>query len=208
MGYSVDTNVVKFNGWFYAIATDWPWPANCTAQGPNQRCIVPGGGAPIRTQNFLDASSWRGWNGKDFSVSFADPYLGKIQNPKEHIYTPVPYMGFINAINIYQSGNLVVATLWDYWDNELGPLGLYLTTSTDLVNWTKPQLIANLAQIKAHDPKGSYLYAYFSLIDPAATGLNFETIGDEPYVYYVRLNNNNVYDRVLFRQKVRLKLHQ
>jgi hypothetical protein len=46
------------------------------------------------------------------------------------------------------------------------------------------------------------------LIDPTASDLNFSIIGDHPYVYYVRLNNNNVYDRVLFRQKIKLTLHQ
>jgi hypothetical protein len=208
MGYSVDTNIVEFDGWYYAVATDWSWPPNCSGEQEPHRCLVPNGGAPIRTLDVFDPSSWRGWNGTDFSVSFVDPYLGPVSHPLEHIYTPVPYMGFVNAINVYQSENLVVATLWDYWDNELGPRGLYLTTSTDLVNWTKPRLVATLAEISANDPKGSWLYAYFSLIDPTAPDLNFSIIGDHPYLYYVRLNNNDVYDRVLFRQSVELTLNQ
>jgi hypothetical protein len=118
MGYSADTNVVKFNGWYYAVAKDWTWPPSSGNKGPH-RCLLPGGGAPIRTWNVLDPFSWRGWGGTDFSVSFVDPYPGPVLHPKEHIYTPVPYMGFVNAINVYQSVNLVVATQWDYWDNEL-----------------------------------------------------------------------------------------
>ena len=208
MGYSVDTNVVNFNGWYYAVATDWTWPPNCSGDKRAHGCLVPGGGAPIRTTDVFDPASWRGWNGKDFSVSFVDPYLGPVSHPKEHIYTPVPYMFAVNAINVFQSANLVVATLWDYWDNELGPPGLYLTTSSDLVNWTKPKLVVTVAQLKAQDPKGSFLYAYFSLIDPNAQDLNFSTIGSHPYLYYVRLNNNNVYDRVLFRQQIKLTLSQ
>ncbi len=208
MGYSVDTNVVEFEGWYYAVAADWTWPPTCSGnRGPN-RCLVPGGGAPIRTPDVFDPSSWRGWNGTDFSVSFVDPYLGPFSDREEHVYTPVPYMGFVNAINVCQSANIVVATLWDYWDNELGPPGLYFTTSTDLVNWTKPRLLVTVAELSKNDPKGSWLYAYFSLIDPAATDLNFSSIGDHPYLYYVRLNNNNVYDRVLFRQKLNLTLNQ
>ena len=204
MGYSVDTNIIQYGGWYYAVATDWTWPANCSGtQGP-QRCLVPDGGAPIRTSNVFDPSSWRGWNGTDFSLTFVDPYLGPVSHPEEHVYTPVPYMKFVNAINIYQPGNVVVATLWDYWDNELGQPGLYLTTSTDMVNWTKPRLVVTVAQLTANDPPGSWLYAYFSLLDPAAQDLNFSIIGDNPYVYFVRLNNNNVYDRVLFQQQVKL----
>lgn|ERR1035438_8311705 len=208
MGYSVDTNVVQLNGWYYAVATDWSWPPNCSGDTGPHHCIVPSGGAPIRTSNVFDPASWRGWSGTDFSVSFVDPYLGPVSHPAGHIYAPVPYMGFVNAINLYKSESFVVATLWDYWDNELGPPGLYLTTSTDLVNWTKPKLVVTLKDLSAKDPKGSWLYAYFSLIDPAAPDLNFSVLGDEPYLYYVRLNNNNVYDRVLFRQKVKLTLNQ
>jgi hypothetical protein len=119
-------------------------------------------------------------------------------------------MGFVNAINVYQINgqNLVVATLWDYWSNELGPRGLYLTTSTDLVNWTKPRLVVKLKDLLAQDPKGSWLYAYFSLLDPTAPDMNFSTIGDHPYLYYVRLDNNNVSNRVLFRQPVKLMPNQ
>lgn len=69
-------------------------------------------------------------------------------------------------------------------------------------------MVVTVAELKAKDPKGSFLYAYFSLIDPTAPDLNFSIIGDHPYVYYVRLNNNNVYDRILFRQRVKLTLHQ
>jgi len=207
MGYSVDTNIIKFRGWYYAVATDWTWPSNCSGTtGPN-RCLIPAGGAPIRTQNVFDPGSWRAWGGKDFSVHFVDPYLGPAENPEKHIYMPVSYMAFVNAINYYPAGDLVVATLWDYWDNELGPPGLYLTTSRDLVNWTTPTLVVTVAQLSEHDPPGSWLYAYFSLIDPTSTDRNFASIGDHPYVYYVRLNNNDVYHRVLYRQRLKLALN-
>jgi hypothetical protein len=66
------------------------------------------------TWNVFDPFSWRGWGGTDFSVPFVDPYPSPVLHPKENIYMPAPYMGFVNAINVYQSVNLVVATLWDY----------------------------------------------------------------------------------------------
>jgi hypothetical protein len=204
MGYSVDTNIIEWNGWYYAVATDWTWPPNCTGPTEPHKCLVPGGGAPIRTQNVFDPTSWLGWNGTDFSLAFVDPYLGPVQDPEQHVYTPVPYMGFVNGIYVYPAANVVVAALWDYWDTELGPRGLYLTTSTDLVNWTKPRLAATLEQISAGDPKGDWLYAYFSLIDPNAPDLNFSQIGDQPYLYYVRLNNDDSGERVLFRQQISL----
>jgi len=98
--------------------------------------------------------------------------------------------------------NVVVATLWDYWDNALGPPGMYLTTSTDLVHWTTPTLVVTVKDLLSEDPQGSWLYAYFSLIDPDAPDRNFSVIGEHPYLYYVRLDNNNSQDRVLFRRRV------
>lgn len=205
IGYSVDTNVISYGGWYYAVATSWTWPPNCSGSTGPHRCITSGG-APLRTQDIFDPSSWRGWNGTDFSLSFVDPYLGPVSHPIQHVFPPVEYMGFVNAINVYNAGGqeIVVATLWDYWDNELGPPGMYLTTSIDLVNWTKPTLVVTVKDLLAQDPKGSWLYAYFSLLDPSTPDMNFSNIGDHPYLYYVRLNNNNVYDRVVFRQPLKL----
>jgi hypothetical protein len=206
-GYSVDTNIVKAGEWYYAMATDWPWPPNCGQVGTTN-CLVQFGGSPIRTSNLLDSSSWRGWNGKDFSVSFADPYLGPVQNPEEHVYTPVPYMYYVNAINTYEPAHLFVATLWDPWNTAYGPEGLYLSTSTDLVNWTQPTLVVTQAELLAKEPKGNWGYAYFSLLDPASTDANFSSISNQPYLYYVRFNNDHgPYVRVLFRQGIKLTLN-
>ncbi|HLB92615.1 MAG TPA: hypothetical protein VJK27_09760 [Terriglobales bacterium] len=199
-GYSVDSNVVAYGGWYYAIATSWTWPPNCGQAG--HRCITSGG-APIRTADVFDPSSWTTWNGTDFSATFVDPYLDPVAHPEQHVFTPVPYMFAANGLNVYSTSNVVVATLWDYWDDELGPRGLYLTTSTDLVHWTAPTLVVTLADILKNDPKGSWLYAYFSLIDPSAPDLSFSVIGDHPYLYYVRLDNNGQ-DRVLYRQAITL----
>ena len=135
-------------------------------------------------------------------MTFVDPYAGPVEHPEEHVYTPVPYMEYVNAINIYPPLNVVVATLWDYWDDTLGPPGMYLTTSTDLVHWTTPTLVVTVKDLLSEDPKGSWLYAYFSLLDPDAPDLNFSVMSDHPYLYYVRLDNNNSQNRVLFRRRV------
>ena len=208
-GYSVDTNIVKAGRWYYAMATDWPWPPNCTPTEGQARCLVPFGGSPIRTSDLLDVSSWRGWNGKDFSVRFVDPYLGPVKHPEAHVYTPVPYMYYVNAVNIYEPAHLFVATLWDPWNTAYGPEGLYLSTSTDLISWTQPTLIVTQAQLLAKEPKGSWSYAYFSLLDPRSKDSNFSSMSSHPYLYYVRFDNNNPpYVRVLFRQGIKLALNQ
>jgi hypothetical protein len=220
-GFSVDTGIIHFRGWYYAVATAWTWPPNCFGQTGPSRCLISGG-APIRTHDVFDPFSWRAWNGTDFSVEFIDPYLGTVSDPQQHVYTPVPYMSYIYALNIFRQagddlrsenvddfrpGDVVFATLWDVYDNDLGPEGLYFSTTTDLVHWTKPALVVTLQDLLAHDPAGTY-YAYVSVLDPHAPDRNFTIVGDQAYLYYVRLNSNANSDRVLFRQPIRLHLSQ
>ena len=207
-GYSVDTNIIKAGDWYYAMTTDWPWPPNCSPDKKPRRCLVPFGGSPIRTTDLMDVSSWRGWNGHDFSVSFVDPYLGPVKHPQDHIYTPVPYMYYVNAVNIFEPSHVFVATLWDPWNTAYGPEGLYLSTSTDMVSWSQPTLVVTQAELLSKEPKGNWSYLYFSLLDPRSKDLNFSTIGEHPYLYYVRMDDDHPpYVRVLFRQGVKLTLN-
>ena len=86
-----------------------------------------------------------------------------------------------------------------------GPAGVYFTTSPDFVHWSKPALALTMNQMLRREPEGNWSYAYFSLIDPRSTDSNFMTITDAPYLYYVRSDENHgPYQRVLFRQKVKL----
>ena len=206
-GYSIDTNVVKSGDWYYAMVTGWGWPANCFFQ--NNDCLVYGGAAPIRTSDITDPTSWRGWNGHDFSVTFADPYPGPVANPFEHIFYPIQTIAYVNAINFHPASNLFVATLIDPFNDFYGPPGFYLSTSPDLINWSQPILVVTIAQLLAKEPAGNWSYGYFSLLDPNATDTNFSTITDIPYVYYVRSDNNHCcYVRKLYRQKIKLTWSQ
>ncbi len=82
---------------------------------------------------------------------------------------------------------------------------MYFTTSSDFVHWSKPALAMTLNQMLKREPEGNWSYQYFSLIDPKSTDSSFMTITDTPYVYYVRMDDNHgPYQRVLFRQKIKL----
>jgi hypothetical protein len=168
-------------------------------------CLVPGGAAPIRTGDILDPSSWRGWNGKDFGVIFADPYRGPVARPQDHVYTPVPNIYYVNAINFHEASRVFVATLWDPWNTAYGPPGLYFATSADLIHWSKPALAITQNQLLQREPDGNWSYSYFSLIDPKSTDLNYSTVTDNSYLYYVRSDEDHgPYKRVLFRQRIKL----
>jgi hypothetical protein len=204
-GYSVNTNIVRDGELYYATVYAWQWPPRCGDGKGARPCLVPDAASVIRTANILDPSSWRCWDGKDFSIAFVDPYRSAVARPQEHVCTSVPYMDYANAINFHAASHLFVATLWDAGSGNFGPHGLYFITSPDLIHWSKPALAITLNQFLQREPEGNWSYGYFSLIDPKSTGPSYSTITDSPYLYYVRLDNNHgPYKRVLYRQRIKL----
>lgn len=204
-GYSVDTGIVKVGSWFYASVYSWAWPPNCGTGKGQRPCLVPDATCPLRTANILDPSSWRGWDGKDFTVSFVDPYRTSIANPSAHVCAPVPYLDYAGGVNYHPASHLFVATLWNQDSAGWGPEGVYFTTSPDYIHWSAPALALTLNQMLRREPLGNWSYGYFSLIDPKSTDASFSTITDEPYLYYVRMDGDRPpYQRVLFRQKIKL----
>lgn len=136
---------------------------------------------------------------------FVNPYAGPVSNPQNHVCTPVPYLDYSNGINYHPASHLFVATLWNQGSADWGPQGVYFTTSPDFVHWSKPALAATLNQLYHREPEGDWSYGYFSLIDPKPEDSSFMTITDNPYLYYIRFDGSNPpYQRVLFRQKIKL----
>jgi hypothetical protein len=205
-GYSADTGIVKAGSWFYATAYSWAWPPNCGTGKGQRPCLVPDAACPLRTMNILDPSSWRGWDGKDFTVTFADPYRTPIANPAAHVCTPVPYLDYAGGINYHPASHLFIATLWNQGSaSSWGPNGVYFSTSPDFIHWSKPVLALTQNQMLRREPLGNWSYGYFSIIDPKSSDLSFTTIADAPSLFYVRMDGDHPpYQRVLFRQKVKL----
>lgn len=205
-GYSVDTGIVKVGPWFYASVYSWAWPPNCGPDKGQRPCLVPDATCPIRTANILDPSSWRGWDGKDYTVTFRDPYRAPVANPSEHVCVPVPYLDYAGGISYHSASHLFIATLWNQGSaSSWGPNGVYFTTSADFIHWSKPRLALTLNQMLRREPEGNWSYGYFSLIDPKSADSSFMTITDSPYLYYIRMDGNHPpYQRVLFRQKIKL----
>src|ERR1700758_457625 len=90
--YSADLNILKVGDWYYAAAYSWAWPPGCGSGKGQPACLSPDATCPMRTANILDPASWRGWDGKDFTVTFVDPYKGPVAEPKAHVCAPVPYL--------------------------------------------------------------------------------------------------------------------
>lgn len=204
-GYSVDSNIVKVGEWYYDEVYAWAWPPGCGGGKGEKPCLVQDGACAIRTNNILDPSSWRGWDGKDFTVQFVDPYRAAVANPPAHVCALVPYLDYSTGINYHPASHLFIATLWNQGSAPWGPEGVYFTTSPDFIHWSQPKLALTLNQMLRREPPGNWSYAYFSLIDPKSTDPSFINITDSPYLFYVRMDGDHPpYQRVLFRQKINL----
>ena len=192
-GYNGPSNILKIGGFYYALINDWPYKLQ--KYGP---CL-------IRTADVFDPSSWRAWNGKDFSIRFADPYRETINRPEEHVCAPV-YAGSADSLVQHSGSGLFISTQLAPDDRFQGPPGFYIESSRDLLHWSKPSLLVSFKDLLASDGKGKWTYGYESLLDPASKDRNFSTVSDLPYLYYVRSDGDHPpYARVLFRRQVRLQ---
>jgi len=136
-----------------------------------------GGGSPIRTQDVFDPSSWRGWNGTDFSVEFVDLTSAGRASRRACVHA-VQYMDVVTE-SIFISRQMSSSRY----------CGITLTTS--MARGPIPIHLDRFGQLdQAHasdhaegfsgaGAKRNWLFAYFSLIDPTAPDLNFSIVGNQ-----------------------------
>jgi hypothetical protein len=201
IGYFQPSNIVELGGYYYALFRS----AHYLSQEAGI-CL-------IRTKLLSNASSWRAWDGKEFTVAFVNPYTSQIEDPRRHLCTTLkttlPWnMG--GVIRDPKSGAFVLATKGLVGDSQLlhgRTIGIWAAASYDLLDWSRPVLV--LA-----DPSGATSYGDPresdqdpSLLDPTSKSRDFDVIGNKPFVYFVRSNpDKRPYDRQLMRVPVQISI--
>jgi hypothetical protein len=198
IGYFQPSNIVALDGYYYVLirATQYRDQANGI-------CLM-------RTRDLGDPSSWRAWNGFDFSVRFVNPYLEKVQDAKEHVCTPLKAefgnMGGLAREPV--SGAFVAVTTGAINAGQANAVyGIVAAATYDFIHWSKPVLLwaDPTGPNRLGDPRASDRDP--SLLDPASDSWNFDTIASRPYVYFVRMNvDNGPYDRRLLRTPIRISI--
>lgn len=185
-GYFNPSNIVASDGWYYAtvFATEWG------AQKPGN-CLM-------RTRDLADPRSWRGWDGMDFSVRFVDAYHDTV--PAEaHVCAPLPNLKSPIS-SIVRHGDGWVATL-------AGGDGFYASRSRDLLGWTAPKRFWEVTITGRQNCGTPWATNYPSLLDPASSSRNLESVGTEAWLYYTRFWTKDCglsMKRDLMRVRVRL----
>ncbi len=191
-GYTAPTNIQKVGALYYALINSWP------------RKSQKYGACLIRTADLFEPNSWRAWDGKGFTVRFADPYREAIAKPEEHVCEPV-LAGAAESLLRHMESEAFVVTQFAPDQRFDGP-GFYIQASRDLIHWSKPSLVVSLGDLRTSDGEGKWNYDYVSLLDPMSADRNFSSISSRPYLYYVRSDGNDPpYARVLFRRQISLR---
>lgn len=195
VGYFNPSNIVKRDNHYYALVF---------AVGQDAQ---KGGACLIRTDRLGDPASWRAWDGGNFAVSFADPYRKGDGDPAAHVCTPVGKGSLtapVSSITLHEPSGTYIA-LMAATRPEGG--GIFAATSRDLIQWSAPKLILPLVVTGKQGCDDADAFNYPSLLDPNSSSRNFESTGNDAYIYLTRFSVENCHlgmNRDLLRLKVKI----
>ncbi len=181
--------------YFFAAETGW------TGQ-PHGVCL-------FRSTDLSKSRSWRAWDGRDFTIRYDDPYQPGLKAPPP--CKPVePFPAQVGAVVRHRASGLYLAVVQAWKDDKYFPLsGFYFATSRDILNWSEPRLLMATKSLYDDACGAREINSYPSIIDPAATGRNFDDAGHEAWLYWssMRVEGcSHTGDRKLMRQKMVIEL--
>lgn len=166
----------------------------------------PYGACLLRTRDLADPASWRGWDGSAFGVRFIDPYR-QDGVPADHTCAPVARdqidrMSMSLTWNTYIARYLLVG---EAAGPSPGEIGIYYSTSTDLVHWSGRKLLRAVEAPWTFECGDRQPVTNPSVLDPASGSRNFETTGRRPWLYFTRFHYSGC-EQTLDRDLARVRL--
>lgn len=195
-GFFNPSNIVAKDGAWYALIA--------TTGGEGQK----GGVCIYRTTDVSDPKSWRAFDGQDFTVAAVDPYREDTAQAKP--CQPLKVLPTnVGSITRHEASGLWLAIFHLGPDAKQGIAGgrVAYTWSKDLMTWSPLQTLMTHPTMWSKDCGDSLRYAYGAVADPASSSRNFETTGDEPYLFMTRMHVTGCKmgpQRDLVRIKVRI----
>lgn len=180
-GFFHPTGIVRHDGALYMMAY-------ASGRGAQSR-----GTCLMRTTAIEDPAAWRGFDGRDFTVRFADPYAG-IADPRAHVCQPIGRSRLqwpVTALVRHAPSGLFIAVMQGgphRADRREPAPGIYIATSADLVRWSAPAFVMPArghGQFRCGDEEP---LAYPSLLDPASPSRSFDTVGNTAQLYLTRFD--------------------
>lgn len=174
VGYFSPSNMLEWNGGLYVFVF-------AEAYGEQKR-----GPCLLRTTPRGDPSSWRAWDGRDFTVSLS-PAADPDGRSKHGVCTPVPGLGATVTSVVRRDGSddfiaLIAATRNEPEERT----GIYFALSQDLLHWTPPRMLLEAPLMFKYRCEDASAYAYPALLDSASRSRNFESVGSSAWLYVTR----------------------
>lgn len=155
------------------------------------------GNCLFRTETIEDPSSWRAWDGRGFSVRFANPYApGAPEGDARaaHVCAPVGAGRLqwpVTALVRHAPSGLFIAVMQGgpHRPEHAEPApGIYVSTSPDLLAWSAPAFVMpgiGHGRFRCGDERP---IAYPSLLDPDSDDPSFATVGETAWLLFTRFN--------------------
>lgn len=191
------SNIIKHGSHYYAFIKAQTWPDQ-----KQHTCLM-------RTENLSDPDAWRFWDVFGFGGQFADPYRDDEEKLRKgtcyavdpddiaEIYEGITWNSQLNKFVLIGTSN----------DPQRDPnyFGFYYAFSDDLINWEKRKPLLEVRLPWRTSNPNIPVYLYPTLIDHGSSSRNFETTGENMFLYFTRLNNGQSgLDRDLVRMRVRV----
>ncbi len=195
-GFFNPSNIVRDGDAWYALIA--------TTGGEGQK----GGTCLFRTTEIADAASWRAFDGQDFSVRAVDPYREDIAQARP--CQPLKVLPTtVGSLTRHEASGRWLAIFHlgpDAAQNIAGGRVAY-SWSDDLKRWSPLRTLLIHPTLWSRNCGDSLRYAYGALADPNSTSRNFETTGDEPFLFMTRMKVSDCKvgpERDLVRLKIRI----
>ncbi len=190
-GWGDPSNIIKHPKEDFYYAAIW---------NRNQVGLQAPGICMMRTNNLMDPSSWRAWDGKAYTKSFVSPYDLKPGTEAEHVCTVTNLpAGSCVHIKGKQQGCQAAGIVWStYLEKFVVTLGcdssFKWATSDDLITWSEPVEFHLRDGLSANVSKVVVGMNYPTFMDPTApkkmNDRNYYTIGQHPYLFWASLGHS------------------
>lgn len=195
-GFFNPSNIIEHDGaWYTLIAT---------AGGGEQKRGV----CLFRSTDITDATAWRAFDGQDFTARAVDPYREDVSQAKP--CQPLKNLPtVVGSVTRHEpSGQfLAIQHLGPNPRQDIPGGRVAYSWSSDLRHWSPVQTLTVHPTMWSKDCSDRERHAYGAIVDPSSRSRNFETTGDEPYLFMTKMRVTGCRigpDRDLVRIKIRI----
>ncbi|PZU94764.1 MAG: hypothetical protein DI527_02140 [Chelatococcus sp.] len=174
-GFFNPSNIVSRDGAWYSLIA--------TTGGEGQKPGV----CLFRTTQIADPTSWRAYDGADFTLRAVDPYRedasqAKPCQPLRNLPTTV------GSVTRHEPSGQWLAITHLGPDPAQGIAGgrVAYSWSADLIDWSPLRTLVTHPTLWSRDCGDARRYAYGAVADPASPSRNFETTGDDAFLFMTR----------------------